>query len=443
MKNNLFKISKLKRDIFSGSVMAGVDAFLMIIAYPIYLDNLGAEQYGLWTTLTVLLVFAGMGQLGINQSIIKFVAQEMANDRHKGASQYITAGFLILIIFSCVVFFVLIFFKTFFINILNLSNKYIILASQLIPMLGLLFPVIFFVQYLKGILMGLGKIELSNYVNMIGNSFKVLVAIVFLQLNFGIWSLYLGWFISNVVLFIIYIILSKIFFGQKLCCLNRNVILKMLDLFHYGKFLVGNRMINIAFIPLIKILITRYIGLIEVTYFDIAWKALNKVKIFFDKGFQALIAHIGKIRKKNNIGNNVSNEIKQYYIKSLKLILFFCGPILIILFIFAPQILYLWLSDNFNDLIVIIFRIIMIGVLVDLIILPIWNILLGLNKPNYCFFSDVIKIMVFIIIFFIITKINKINMQFLVGTISLSMILARSYLIVKYKKYLSFILINN
>ena len=92
------KNNRLKRDVMSGSIMAGVNMALLLISYPIYLQYLGVELYGLWATFSVLLVFGQMGQLGINQSIIKFVAESTElNDDGNSVAEYITAAFIILI----------------------------------------------------------------------------------------------------------------------------------------------------------------------------------------------------------------------------------------------------------------------------------------------------------------------------------------------------------
>ena len=146
----MVRFTQLQRDIFSGSFMAGVNMVLLFVTYPVYLQFLGVELYGLWATFSVLLMFGQMGQLGINQSIIKFVAESKElNDDGNTVAGYITGAFYILISFSIIFVLIILIFKECFINLLNLQIQYIGFATNLLLWFSLLIPTVIFVQFLK------------------------------------------------------------------------------------------------------------------------------------------------------------------------------------------------------------------------------------------------------------------------------------------------------
>ena len=98
LKNTYAKLPQLKKNVLSGSVLAGSNILLLLIAYPVYIKYLGAEQYGLWATLSVVVYFSQLGDLGINNALIKYIGGEFGKGNYKGITEYATTAFCILII---------------------------------------------------------------------------------------------------------------------------------------------------------------------------------------------------------------------------------------------------------------------------------------------------------------------------------------------------------
>jgi len=72
--NRYKKISQLKKNVFSGSILSGIDILITMASYPFYLKYLSAEKYGLWTIVSVVLSFSQLGQLRIAPAVVKYVA---------------------------------------------------------------------------------------------------------------------------------------------------------------------------------------------------------------------------------------------------------------------------------------------------------------------------------------------------------------------------------
>jgi len=83
---------QLNRNIFSGSITAAMGIVLSIISYPIYLHFLGANLYGLWIILSVVITFSAIGGLGIDDAIVKYVAQEYGKNNKENILKYISTS---------------------------------------------------------------------------------------------------------------------------------------------------------------------------------------------------------------------------------------------------------------------------------------------------------------------------------------------------------------
>jgi len=92
--NKYENLSQLKKNVFSGSFSAGINILVTFIAYPIYLKYLGAEKYGLWATVSVVLAFSQIGQLNIGIAITKYVAGEYGKRNFRAITEYVsTSGY--------------------------------------------------------------------------------------------------------------------------------------------------------------------------------------------------------------------------------------------------------------------------------------------------------------------------------------------------------------
>jgi len=60
----------------------------MAAGFPIYLHFLGYERYGVWLVLATVLSFAQLGNLGIDQAVMKLVAEEHGRGDIEGIKRH-------------------------------------------------------------------------------------------------------------------------------------------------------------------------------------------------------------------------------------------------------------------------------------------------------------------------------------------------------------------
>ena len=85
--NKLFG-SQLRRNMTSGAVITALGTIASLVAYPMYLSYLGAETYGLWLVLAVVLHLSLVGMLGIPQAVTKLVAEEEGRGDSEGIQRW-------------------------------------------------------------------------------------------------------------------------------------------------------------------------------------------------------------------------------------------------------------------------------------------------------------------------------------------------------------------
>jgi O-antigen/teichoic acid export membrane protein len=84
-----------------GSAVAskGVIVLVNLVSIPIVIRYLGAEQFGVWTTITTSLVMLLVLDLGVANSLTNFISEAYARDDREYAARYATTA---LVIMSCI-----------------------------------------------------------------------------------------------------------------------------------------------------------------------------------------------------------------------------------------------------------------------------------------------------------------------------------------------------
>ena len=120
--NKYSNFSQLKRNMMSGAIFSAINIILTMFIYPIYLTYLGAEKYGLWVTVSVIISFSELGQLGMGTAIIKFVSSAYAKKEYDNITEYITTSFYLLFFSGSLVISILLFFKIQISTLLKVTN---------------------------------------------------------------------------------------------------------------------------------------------------------------------------------------------------------------------------------------------------------------------------------------------------------------------------------
>jgi O-antigen/teichoic acid export membrane protein len=81
----------------------GVLAVTMLVSVPVALHHLGEERFGLWVTLTSLVAFLSLTDLGIGNAVVNAVARAIGRSDRAGAAAAVSTAFFMLTLQGAVV----------------------------------------------------------------------------------------------------------------------------------------------------------------------------------------------------------------------------------------------------------------------------------------------------------------------------------------------------
>ncbi len=421
--------TQFRKNIVFSSVLYFINSILIFLSYPIYLKYLGIELFGVWAILNIVLSFAGMGNFGIGDALVKFTAEEQANDRKGNINSLFSNAFYLIIFSSFLILPLLFIFKSTIANILGIPKIYFSEASDLIPVIGLISFFYLIIDALKAILTGLGRLDLANFIFISGNILKLVFAILFFIIGYKLTALVLSMISANLIIIIVFFIViykTNNIILIKLTSLNFSLIKK---LFHFGKNLLGSQLLSIIMLPIIKILLAHNSSIASVSYFEIGTKVPYTIRSFFQKGIYALLPKVSDLASDPSRRKEIPALIK----KTTKLLLSLGVPITLLLGITSPYWMKLWLNESYNTEIAICFNIIQFGMLVSLIALPYYYTLIGIGYVRYTFYEALIRVTINIILILLIVALGGNNIYIYIS-FAISTIISNSFILYHGKK---------
>ncbi len=405
----------------SGAVITIANTIASLVAYPVYLHYLGAETYGLWLLLAIVLNFAGLGMLGIPDAVTKFVAEEVGRENVEGAKRCVTTSLAMLFASGIIIMIGIIVFRHPIVGILNIESNHAVLAIGYLPLIAILSLYIFIVEVLCAMLSGLGRMDMANYTRSVGRLLTPISAFVLLNFGCGLKSLLIanafGYFVIHII---------SLLFIKKICKIsffrfNQLDVQWVKRILRFGGGLSFMSLLTMFISPFNKIMISRYIGLDAIPVYEIGYRVAMQLRSLFQMFFRALLPEISGESGKRTI--EAYKRIRHLNNCCMRLILIGAIPCYIFLMLVATPLLKTWLGEGFTETMPGVLRVLLVSSFSTLFATPSYYVVLGMGKVRLCLFTSVIQAVVNVAIITVLVYIDvplstyRIALAMLMGTL--------------------------
>jgi len=380
--------SQLRINMASSVVTNGINVVLLAVAYPVYLHYLGYETYGLWLALGVVVAFARMSDLGMAQAVTKLTAEELGRGNRLAVQKYTATALLILCIAGGIALTAIVAFKSQIVSAFKFTGEIRQIAEVLLPYMGLLSVYVLVVQVLRATLTGLGRMDLSNYIETGGRIILVSVAITLLCFGQGLKSLVFATAVSQFTMHVVSLVLIRRLVPFKLLRISNLRQTCFKRLLHIGSGLFGGSIVRMMGIPFNKFMLARYAGLDSLPVFDIAFRGTMQIRSAVEVAFRALMPEVSRTASK--MSTAAISRIRSMMRRGQQIIFFGAVPLYAVLFFVAPVLLKIWLGRSFVDAIPLTFRIVLFANFINLLSVLAYYFLIGLGKIRFVFIAPCI-----------------------------------------------------
>lgn len=266
-------------------ILKGISVGINFLLVPLTLDYLDAERYGLWLTLSSIITWFSLFDIGLGNGLRNKFAEAIAVEDDSLAKTYISTTFIILTIIMGGVLILFLAVNSFLDwgNILNTSAESRHTLSILAMIIFSFFALKFVFNLTTSIFLAKQKSMFSDLVGVLGNLLALII--IFLLMQFGERSLlYLGFALAGSPVLVLIITYFIVFNGKYV---KYKPSLKYLD-FTKSKELVGlgflffiPQLSSIVILSFSNVIITQIFSPEDVAIYNIAYKYFMLIMVFY------------------------------------------------------------------------------------------------------------------------------------------------------------------
>lgn len=373
-------LSRLRINVLCGTASAIIRLILTAIAYPIFLYHLGYEAYGLWLTLGTVLAFTHFGNVGFSPALTKLVAEEFGRNDLRNLQCYVMTSLISVGTAAAVMLFFILSFRVRLLAALNIAGDNLVLASSLLPYVGLVSVYALLVDNLTATLSGLGRFDLANHVQVGGRTVSLCVAIVLITCGTGIAGLLIADAVSLVLMHAACVSLLRGLFGLRLCPGGTWKLASFLSLLRIGGGLASTTIIGLLVVPFNRLALAKYAGLASLPIYEISYNAALAIRNIIESGMRALNPEVSRLCASQ--GGQPGKEVMRIYKRAQQLTLAAGIPLFATVILFAHRLLRLWLGQRFHQEMPVALQIIAVGSFFSLLGTPAVYCLIGLGRVS-------------------------------------------------------------
>lgn len=374
-------------------------AILTFLCVPIYIDRLGVESYGVFALISILGNLNFFSSFGLNSALLVFLSKQGKTEESQRDIVVVLFSSIVIALLLCSLLYI---YKTPIIeNIFGVPQEFVQSSSRLYDYLLLANLLLIVGQVAVSIIDALQKIYISNIIQLIYNLIYWIGLIVVVISGGTLSEVGIPLFLSALVWFILIFWKARSLWGsfkltQPIRPHFKRVFVKQ---FSYGTKIFTAGFCGFFLEPLSKILVSKFVGIDLVAFYDIALRIKHQVAGLFQKAAYPLFPYISEQSKSPQLNEKITDMSKkiQLLVVSLSMFMLFTFPILV----------KLWLGEDYTTTTLIYILAITISyILFSPPILPIYYYLQSKNMADKNIYIHLGGVVLNILVFFMLFKIT-------------------------------------
>ena len=420
--------SQLRLNVLSGVLSTTAGFVLSIVKYPIFLNFMSYELYGIWLVLTAVLSFAQLGLSSVSVGIVKLVSEEYGKKKLEDVEKYVATALVILLVLGLLLLALSILFGGVIARSIGISGRNIQLGITYLPFVALLSVYIFMYEIINATLSGLGRIDIANYSQVMIQAIPVVIAVPLFFIHVpALVSMLVAHFAAYFIITAANIFRIKSIVRLRIFKVGNVSLEHFAKLMSFSGAIFFSSLVSFLFFPFSKIVISRQLGVQVVPVYEVAYRASYQLMTVFSAALRALTPEISRLN--SILGEENAGKIKAINLKAYMLTIPGGAIACAVAFVLAEAIFKLWLGKNFQGDIVTCFRIMIGGTLANIVTLVPYYNLLGKGNINSLVVYHCISPIFSMVFIFVLESVYRISLSGVALANSLGIMLGALFLI--------------
>jgi O-antigen/teichoic acid export membrane protein len=343
---------------------------------PYIISRVGVEGYGVWSLVFVFINYFAYFDLSVNTSYVKYIAEYYTKGDSRRINEVVNSGGFFYLLFAFLVITLLFPLRSLFLSFFNIPS--LLLNDTLVVLFVVLIITLIsrVFEVFTAILYGLQRMDVTNKLTIYMTFPKVAGVIFFLERGWGIRGLAINEAMMVFITILATILLSKKFFPEIVLGREHVSFVRFKELFRFGIKLFASRISTFTNFQFDKVLISHFISVGYVTYYDLGSKIVNFIRQFILLITSAVLPAASELQAEGQ-----EERVYSLYRRSTKYVISFGLPIMLFAVISAPAILFGWIGEGYDSSVNIL-RVLALGYFFNTAAGTISPIVQGIGRPD-------------------------------------------------------------
>lgn len=347
-----------------------------VVTIPFVVRGLGTERFGLLSLAWVVLGYFTIFDLGLGRATTKYVAEAMGKGEGDQVPQIIWTAVTFQAVLGFIGALVLFGITDLLVErVLNIPPEILGEAKDTFHLLALSVPLVLVSSSFSGVLEAAQRFDLVNVVRIPSSTLTFLLPLV---------GLYLGLDLPGIVALIL---LARFGTLAAFLLMDLRIVPKLKEysvsfarfsqLFAFGGWVMITSIVSPILVYLDRFLIGSLLTIAAVAYYTAPYEAVTRLTIISASLTMTLFPAFSALE-----GVRDRQRLGMIFSRSIKYILLASGPIVVLIVIFAKEILRIWLGSDFATESTVAMQLLALGVLINSLAFTPFALLQGTGRPD-------------------------------------------------------------
>jgi O-antigen/teichoic acid export membrane protein len=337
---------------FANTVEGLVTPLLWLASTPIFLSHLGADIYGLWMLLNAIVGAGGMMGLGITDATVKFTSKYRALKASAEVNRVIQGTCAIYLSLGVAAALAVVVLSPFLASSLHPGNPSEELVRDSIIVSAFCLFARFIDSIFSSVMYGFERYDLVVKVNLAATAASTAVTVLLASMGRPLPIL-----LGVTAVFLAAAGLLKLFLLKRLLCPTLSLVpycsrATFIEFFHFGAYTWLASMAGILNSYLDRFLLATYLNTSVLAYYVVSVQLVTQVHSLLTRACAFLFPYSGLLFERKDY-----TRLKSAYERMSGLVLTLSSSAIVPIYLFAPDILEIWLGPQQSDISTFVIRI--------------------------------------------------------------------------------------
>lgn len=347
-----------------------------VIAIPLVVHGLGTDRFGLLSLAWVVLGYFTIFDLGLGRATTKYVAEALG----KGESDQVSEIIWTAVTFQAALGFIgaiVLFGITDLLveRVLNIPPELVVEAKDTFHLLALSIPLVLVSSSFSGVLEAAQRFDLVNAVRIPSSILTFILPLVGLYLGFGLPGI------------VVLILLARLGTLIALAWMDFRIVpdlrghsvslARFSSLFSFGGWVMITSIVGPFLVYLDRFLIGSLLTMAAVAYYTAPYEMITRLWIVSASLSMTLFPAFSALE-----GVRDRERLSIFFARSIKYVLLISGTIIVLIVVYAEQILQIWLGGDFAAESTAAIQVLALGVLINSLAQTPFALLQGVGRPD-------------------------------------------------------------